>query len=341
MVQADVPSNSLIITAAEPIYNNLRAVIERLDVRQPQVFVEALIVEVTADKAAELGVQWQALSQGSNTVFAGTNLGTTNNLITSATNRTIGQGFNLGILKGDSLGLLAHALESDTNANILSSPNLMTLDNEEAKIVVGQNVPFITGSYSNTGSNATTATPFQTIERKDVGLTLKIKPQILDGGSVRLQIYQEVSSVLASSTSSTSGVTTNKRSIDTSVLVDKNQIAVLGGLIQDSVSDVQSKTPLLGDIPFLGGLFRYDTRQRTKTNLMVFIRPHIMLTKDSYATVTNERYEQMSKTQDDAKLTSQFMMNVEGGPQLPEMNPSLKIDGGMPAQQSAQPETAK
>ncbi|MDD5058218.1 MAG: type II secretion system secretin GspD [Sideroxydans sp.] len=341
MVQADVASNSLIITAAEPIYNNLRAVVERLDVRQPQVFVEALIVEVTADKAAELGVQWQALSQGSNTVFAGTNFGTTNNLITSATSRTIGQGFNLGILKNNSLGALAHALESDTNANILSSPNLMTLDNEEAKIVVGQNVPFITGSYSNTGSNATTATPFQTIERKDVGLTLKIKPQILDGGSVRLQIYQEVSSVLASSTSSTSGVTTNKRSIDTSVLVDKNQIVVLGGLIQDSVSDVQSKTPLLGDIPFLGGLFRYDTRQRTKTNLMVFIRPHIMLDKDSYSTVTSERYEQMSKKQDDAKLTSQFMMNVEGGPQLPEMRPSLKIDGGMPAQQSAQPETAK
>ncbi len=341
MVQADVPSNSIIITAAEPIYNNLRAVVERLDVRQPQVFVEALIVEVTADKAAELGVQWQALSQGSNTVIGGTNYGTTNNIISSAKSKTIGQGFNLGILKDGSLGVLAHALESDTNANILSSPNLMTLDNEEAKIVVGQNVPFITGSYSNTGSNATTATPFQTIERKDVGLTLKIKPQILDGGSVRLQIYQEVSSVLASSTSSTSGVTTNKRSIDTSVLVDKNQIVVLGGLIQDSVNNVQSKTPLLGDIPFLGGLFRYDTRQRTKTNLMVFIRPHIMLTKDSYATVTNERYEQMSKKQEDAKLPTQFMMNVEGGPKLPEIRPSLKIDGDMPAQESAQPETAK
>ncbi len=346
MVQADVASNSLIITASEPIYNNLRAVIERLDVRQPQIFVEALIVEVTADKAAELGVQWQAVSQGNTTVVGGTNFGTTNNIIGVATSNgaSIGPGLNLGILAGGSLGILAHALESDTNANILSAPNLMTLDNEEASIVVGQNVPFITGSYSNTGANSSTATPFQTIERKDVGLTLKIKPQILSGGSVRLKIYQEVSSVLASSASSTSGVTTNKRSIDTNVLVDKNQIVVLGGLIQDSVNDVQSKTPLLGDIPVLGTLFRYDTRQRTKTNLMVFIRPVIMRDQAAYAAVTNERYDQMRNKEDAAKLSSKFMLPIEGGPQLPEKQPALKIDSSMdeniPAA-SAQPEKAK
>lgn len=340
MVQADVASNSLIVTASEPIYNNVRAIIERLDVRQPQIYVEALIVEVTADKAAELGVQWQALSQGSNTVFGGTNFGTSNNIITSAASRTIGQGFNLGILKNGSLGVLAHALESDSNANILSSPNLMTLDNEEASIVVGQNVPFVTGQYAQTGQT-TTATPFQTIERKDVGLTLKIKPQIHDGGSVRLKIYQEVSSVLASSSSSTSGVTTNKRSIDTSVMVDKDQIVVLGGLIQDSVNDVQGKTPLLGDLPLIGGLFRYDTRQRTKTNLMVFIRPHIMRDQASYAAMTDERYEKMRNAQGAASLPQRFLLPVEGGPQLPQTGASLRMDGDMSAQEPVSAETSK
>ena len=190
IVQADISSNSLIITAAEPIYNNLRTVIERLDVRRPQIFVEALIVEVTADKAAEFGVQWQNLTNvagaGSH-IVGGTNFGATGTNIIGASRdiTTIGQGLNIGVAKGSmtlpngvtvlNLGMLARALESDSNANILSSPNLMTLDNEEAKIVVGSNVPFVTGQYAQTGST-TTATPFQTIERKDVGLTLKIKP---------------------------------------------------------------------------------------------------------------------------------------------------------------------
>ncbi|HLP97894.1 MAG TPA: type II secretion system secretin GspD [Sideroxyarcus sp.] len=336
-IQADAASNSLIITASEPIYNNLRAVIERLDVRRPQIFVEALIVEVTADKAAEFGVQWQSLNGANKTganIIGGTNFGTANNIIDASTNiGTVGQGLNVGVVKGTAtlpglgtvlnLGALAHALETDTQANILSAPNLMTLDNEEAKIVVGQNVPFVTGQYAQTGSS-TTATPFQTIERKDVGLTLKIKPQIMEGGSVRLSIYQEVSSV--SKDANTSGVVTNKRSIESNILVDKDQIVVLGGLIQDSVSDVKSQTPLLGDIPLLGSLFRYETRQRTKTNLMVFIRPYVMLDKESYAAVTNERYEQMRGAEKDAKLSKNLLLPVTGGPELP----GLKLDSTMP-----------
>jgi general secretion pathway protein D len=318
MIQADTSSNSLIVTASEPVYNNIRSVIERLDVRRPQIFVEALIVEVTADKASEFGVQWQNLTgvNGTN-IIGGTNFGTTNNIIGVSKDITsVGQGLNIGIVRGTTtiggvsilnLGMLAHALESDTNANILSAPNLMTLDNEEAKIVVGQNVPFVTGSYAQTGS-ATTATPFQTIERKDVGLTLKIKPQIMQGGTVKLQIYQEISNVVASSASSTAGVTTNKRSIESNIMVDDNQIVVLGGLIQDSVNDVASKTPLLGDIPLLGNLFRYETRQHTKTNLMVFIRPYVMYQQDGYRKITDDRYDMMSKRREEARMPDHLIL---------------------------------
>jgi general secretion pathway protein D len=321
IIQADIATNSLIITASEPVYNNIRAVIDKLDVRRPQVFVEALIVEVTADKAAEFGIQWQDLSganQGGTNIIGGTNFGSTSNIIGASKNiSTVGQGLNIGLVRGTTtlpgvgtvlnLGMLARALESDTNANILSSPNLMTLDNEEAKIVVGQNVPFITGQYAQTGS-ATTATPFQTIERKDVGLTLKIKPQIMQGNSVKLQIYQEVSNVVSSSISSTAGITTNKRSIESNILVDENQIVVLGGLIQDSVTDVASKTPLLGDIPLLGNLFRYETRQHTKTNLMVFIRPYIMYQTDSHQKLVNERYDQMEQRRKDARMPDHWIL---------------------------------
>lgn len=342
IVQADVSSNSLIITASEPIFKNLRSVIERLDVRRPQVFVEALIVEVTADKAAEFGVQWQTLTNNAgNRIVGGTNFGTSSNIINLATSPTptVGAGLNIGVVNGSSnvpgvgqvlnLGMLARALETDSNANILSSPNLLTLDNEEAKIVVGQNVPFITGSYAQT-AGGTTATPFQTIERKDVGLTLKIKPQILEGGSVRLQIYQEVSSVVTG-VANTAGVTTNKRSIESNILVDKEQIVVLGGLIQDSVNDVKNQMPLLGDIPILGRLFSYESRQRSKTNLMVFIRPYVMRNQESYEAITKKRYEQMGDAQKGAALTYNFMLPVEGGPQLDPLKPSLKIDGDMPA----------
>ncbi len=343
MIQADTASNALIITASEPVYNNLRSVIEKLDVRRPQVFVEALIVEVTADKAAEFGVQWQNLTgvnKGGTNIIGGTNFGTTSNIISAPTNLTsVGQGLNIGIVNGSTtipgagasgaaltvlnLGMLAHALETDTNANILSAPNLMTLDNEEAKIVVGQNVPFITGQYAQTGST-TTATPFQTIERKDVGLTLKIKPQIMQGGTVKLQIYQEVSSVVASATTS-AGFITNKRSIESSILVDDNQIVVLGGLIQDSVNDIANKTPLLGDIPLLGNLFRYETRQHTKTNLMVFIRPYIMYQADGYQKITDDRYEQMGKKREAARLPDHLILpNDDKNKSLPP-KPEIKV----------------
>ncbi len=343
MIQADAATNALIITASDAVYNNLRAVIEMLDMRRAQVFVEALIAEVTADKAAEFGIQWQELNginRAGVNVIGGTNYGApgtagSGNIITAAGNiSTVGQGLNIGIVRGTTtipgmpgtvlnLGMLARFLENDVKGNILSTPNLLTLDNEEAKIIIGENVPFITGSYAQTG-NANTAAPFQTIERKDVGLTLRIKPQISQGGSVKLQVYQEISSVQNQTLNNAAGVITNKRSLESTVLVDEGQIIVLGGLIQDSVSNGEDKVPFFGDIPLFGNLFRHEKRQRTKTNLMVFIRPYVMRDAQSYQGVTQDRYEYLRGEQIKGKLPSSFMLPDMPAPTLPPI--SLKSE---------------
>ena len=347
IIQADAASNALIITASSAIYNNLRAVIEMLDVRRAQVFVEALIVEVTADKAAEFGVQWQDLTginRNGAQVIGGTNFGGADNNIIGATKNigTIGQGLNIGVVNGTmtipgvgtvlNLGVLARALETDANANILSTPNLLTLDNEEAKIVIGQNVPFITGSYAQTGS-ATTASPFQTIERKDVGLTLRIKPQISEGGVVKLQVFQEVSSVQDQTINNSAGIVTNKRSLESTVLVDEGQIVVLGGLIQDSVTNGEDRVPLLGSIPLIGGLFRHETRRRTKTNLMVFIRPYIMRTASATQGLTQDRYEYLRGEQQQSQLPSRLMLPDMPAPEIAPFK--LKRELSLPAAPAA------
>jgi len=351
MIQADAASNALIITSSDAVYNNLRTVVEMLDVRRAQIFVEALIAEVTADKAAEFGIQWQALNginrPGAN-VIGGTNFGTQGaggaagapggNIISAATNiGTVGQGLNIGVVRGSmnipgigtvlNLGMLARVLENDVNANILSTPNLLTLDNEEAKIIIGQNVPFITGSYAQTGG-AATATPFQTIERKDVGLTLRIKPQVSEGGTIKLQVYQEVSSVQTQTINNAAGVITNKRSLESTVLVDEGQIIVLGGLIQDSVTNGVDKVPVLGDIPLLGNLFRHEVRQHTKTNLMVFIRPYVMRDGQAHQGLTQDRYDYLRGEQLKSQLPSQFMLPDMAAPAMPPL--SLKLDNPKP-----------
>ncbi len=329
MVQADPASNAVIISAPDAIFANLKAVIEKLDVRRAQVYVEALVVEVTADKAAEFGIQWQSISDLSSNEtrpIGGTNFGVPGggtNIIDAARNLgSVGPGLNIGLVRGQitlpgigtvaNLSVLARALESDAKANILSTPNLLTLDNEEAKIVVGQNVPFITGQYAQTGS-ATTATPFQTIERRDVGLTLRIRPQISEGGAVRLQIYQEVSSV--QDRLNPAGIITNKRSIESTVLVDHGQIVALGGLVQDGTDTSVEKVPVLGDIPLLGMLFRYETRRQTKTNLMVFLRPVVVRESAAYGPITSERYRDM--------LEEQKKTKPEPHPVLPDVEPPL------------------
>jgi general secretion pathway protein D len=352
MVQADTTNNALIIMAPEPVYNNLRAVIERLDSRRAQVFVEALIVEVTSDKAAEFGIQWQVLSglnrnrsgvQG----FGGTNFGTrsstnSSNIVDASVNLgSLGQGLNLGILNGtitipglgviSNLGLLIRALENDTTANILSTPTLLTLDNEEARIIVGQNVPFITGQYSTTGQTATVQ-PFQTIERRDVGLVLRVKPQITEGGTVRLGIYQEVSRV---EDTSSAGPILSKRALESSVVIDDQQIVVLGGLIQDSMNDGTQKLPYAGDVPVFGSLFRYDTRARTKTNLMIFLKPTIVRGTTEGRTLTSERYDYLRGEQSEIAPPERWFWKDPTAPVLP---PQGTMQGTPQAAPIGQPE---
>ena len=329
MVQADAATNALIINAPDVIYNSLRAVIEKLDTRRAQVFVEALIVEVMADKAAEFGIQWMAPigSGGPNSaVVGGTNFGSGgSNIVQLAGGSTLpAAGLNLGLLRRftvggkevETLAVLARALQSDVNANVLATPNLLTLDNEEAKIVIGQNVPFITGQYAQTGTT-TTPSPFQTIERKDVGLTLKVKPQVSESGTVKLVIYQELSSV--SDTTNNAGLITSKRSIDSTVLVDDGRIVVLGGLIQDTLQDGLDKVPGLGDVPVLGNLFRYEKRKRVKTNLMVFLRPYVLRSDTASDALTGDRYEYLRHEMVTTQEKRQSLLPDMPVPQLPEL----------------------
>ncbi len=306
-IQADAATNALIITAPEPQYRQLRAVIDKLDARRAQVFVESLIAEVSVDKAAEFGIQWQsALGKAGDGVIGllGTNFSSAGkNIISLATGAASGtvapaRGFNFGAVQDINgvyvLGFLARFLEDSGSGNVLSTPNLLTLDNEEAKIVIGQNVPFVTGQFTNssTGSSATVS-PFQTIERKDVGLTLKVKPQISENGTVKLTIYQEVSSVLASTLNNVLGPTTNKRTIESNVLVDDGSIVVLGGLLQDEYSGNAEKIPGLGDVPLFGNLFKSEARSRKKTNLMVFLRPVVVRDSREVDKLSLDRYDMM------------------------------------------------
>jgi general secretion pathway protein D len=351
IVQADPSTNSLIITAPEPIYRNLRSIIEKLDVRRAQVFVESLIVEVSTDKAAEFGIQFQGLSGvGSDgvRVIGGTNFnapGSGANILGAATNLgSVGRGLNIGVIDGQvnipgigtisNLGFLARALESKANANILSTPNILTLDNEEAKIVIGQNVPFITGQFTNSGGNGATVNPFQTIERQDVGLTLRVKPQVSEGGIVKLGIFQEVSSVVDST--NVSGIITNKRSIESNVLVESGNIIVLGGLVEDRVTGNEEKVPGLGDVPVLGQFFRYDNRRRQKTNLMVFLRPVVVRNEDQAQGIVTNRYDYMRQLQRENQPENRFGLPNMEAPVLPTRRPQPVA----PAAQAPAPKSA-
>jgi general secretion pathway protein D len=332
-IQADPATNALIITAPEPQYRQLRSVIDKLDQRRAQVFVESLIAEVSADKAAEFGVQWMSGTgtNGSTVGVMGTNfaVGGTN-LFSLAAGAASGNyapstGFNLAIGQQRNgalaLGALARFLQTNGDANVLSTPNLLTLDNEEAKIVIGQNVPFVTGQYTANNSNAGAVNPFQTIERKDVGLTLRVKPQISENGTVKMQIFQEVSSI-DSKSSSTAGLITNKRSIESSVLVDDGSIVVLGGLLQDDTTNSQEKVPGLGDIPIFGNLFKAETRSRKKTNLMVFLRPVVVRDGAATEALSLGRYEQMRLNQQGFQPTPTGALPVQGSAVLPPAPPT-------------------
>lgn len=328
-VQADPSTNSLIITASEPQYRQLRAVIDRLDGKRAQVLVEALIAEVSADKAAQFGVQWQGLLGGKEGQFIGTNsnvLGAASNILGLRLGAnpagSLPQGLNAAstvTIAGQTvLGFLANFLQTNDDANVLSTPNLLTLDNEEAKIIIGQNVPFPTGQYTNTGSATNTVNPFTTVERKDVGLTLRVRPTINEDNTVKLQIFQEVSTVQPGTLTNQFGPTTNKRSIESNVVVDDGSVIVLGGLLQDEYGNQTDKIPLAGDIPVVGALFRNETRTRKKTNLMVFLRPVVIRDNNTSDMLTYDRYESIRSIQSRTQPTENiFLNNVREAPSLP------------------------
>ncbi len=331
-IQADPATNSLVITAPEPLYKQVRSLIDQLDSRRAQVYIESMIVEVSGGDAAEFGFQWQGLLGQSGDklgLVAGTNFTTSTSpsiiaVNTAAASGTVslGTGLNIGLLNSVngvvSLAAIARAMQTTSDTNIVSTPNLITLDNEEAKIVVGENVPFITGQFTSTGTS--TSNPFQTIERKDVGITLRIKPQIGEGGAIRMTLFQEQSSVKDQATgTANAGPSTSKRSIEGTVTVDDGQILVLGGLIEDRYVTTKNKVPLLGDIPFLGALFRSESRERKRSNLMVFLRPIVMRDADTANRFSQDRYEQIRGQQKAAQPTPSLVLPINESPVAPAM----------------------
>lgn len=334
-VQADATTNTLLIAAPEPVYRGLRKMIDLLDQRRAQVLVESLIVEVTESNAAELGIQW--MTGGRRGFFGGANFdGTGFNANASTTIDALPGGLNLGIMNGSitlpgvgevaNLRLLARALQTDGGANILSTPNLLTLDNEKASIMVGQTVPFISGQYVTDGGGGSN-NPFQTIEREDIGLMLNIRPQVSEGGTIQLDIYQEVSNIDSAASSNAGGIVTNKRAIETSVLLDDGQIMVLGGLLEDSVTTGVDSVPILGDIPLLGKLFQYDRRQRTKTNLMVFLRPYIIRNAAAGRGLTQDRYDFMRRAQARVQPGQHWALPDMNAPILPPPDVPAAVRG--------------
>lgn len=335
-IQADEAANALVITAPPDVMKSLRSVIQQLDIRRAQVLVEGIIAEVSMEKAAELGVQFRvgAGVEGDAGGLAITNFnkaGTGLSQISTSENPlgAVGDGLALGYIDGTlsvlgneilDIRALLKALRSDASTNVLSTPSLMTLDNEEAEIVVGQNVPFVTGSFTSTVDSATN--PFQTIQRQDIGITLRVRPQINEGDAVKLDIQQEVSS-LAPSVEQSSDLITNKRSIKTTVMVDDGDIVVLGGLIDDSHNESVQKVPVLGDIPVLGALFRYKSTNKIKRNLMVFIRPQISRTSARSIALTTEKYNYIRARELVTRERGVSLMTKEESPLLPTLEEML------------------
>jgi general secretion pathway protein D len=340
-IQADEATNALIITAAPAKFDSLRRIITQLDIRRAQVLIEAIMAEVSTGLSKELGVQFAYVptERSSGTTPAVGELFTNSSaniagLIAGGTDAALSavtSGFFVGAAKlsgKDRFAALLRALEGDSATNILSTPQLLTLDNEEAEIIVAQNVPFITGQYTNTGSGTDTAVnPFQTIEREDVGITLRITPQINEGDSVILNVEQEASSLSPSPIAS--DLITNKRSIKTTVLAQNEQTIVLGGLIEDTYTDDVQKVPLLGDIPLLGHLFRSTNTTKSKQNLMVFIHPVIIRNPETATYATNAKYSFLRARQIEAEINDRGL--IENGarllPDLDELVTQIPVGG--------------
>lgn len=342
-IQADESTNALVITAPPDIMRTLKRVIGQLDIRRAQVLVEAIIAEVGEDTARDLGVQWvfagdtdsgrgpvgvinysnsgSPIADVANAVISAESGGTVPTLLDGAL-----VGFGQFGSNSFNYAAVINALASDTNTNILSTPTLVTLDNEEAEIVIGENVPFVTGSFTSTGAGNNATNPFQTIQREDVGLTLKIKPQINEGDAMRLDIEQEVSSI-ADSVAGASDIITNKRSIKTNVMVDDGQVVVLGGLIEETINESVQKVPLLGDVPYLGALFRSKTSDVRKTNLMVFIHPVILRDPETMNSYTNAKYNDIRVIQMEQNNDGVNMLPGKQQPVLPNIKDYTVMPG--------------
>jgi len=330
-IQADADTNALIITAPPDEMRSILAVIEQLDIRRAQVLVEAIIAELSENNTNALGVNFAVDGTGSGRPAAYTNLGGATqalaaNVAASQTGNIAGAGLATGLSlalgkvgNGVNFGFLVSAIASDSDNNILSTPTLVTMDNQEAEIVVGQNVPFVTGQQLSSSND----NPFQTIERQDIGISLKVKPQINEGNNIKMDIEQEVSDVSATAVTGASDITTNKRSIKTTVLVEDGQTLVLGGLIDDQINNTSEKVPLLGDIPLLGGLFRYNTAKKLKRNLMVFMHPTILRDPEDADFYSRSKYEELRSAQL-GQFGEEALIN-RPAPRLPELH--LYFDG--------------
>jgi general secretion pathway protein D len=348
-IQVHEETNSLIITAAPSIFRELSSVVTQLDIRRAQVMVEAVIAEVSDDLADELGVQFQSTSLDNRAdgsvgtgVIGGTNLpiGASGGIIAAAQNPlSVGSGLNLGFVDGTvrlpigengamvdvlQLGVLIRALRGDSRANILSQPSIITLDHHEAEFKVAQEVPFITGQFTNTGSGGSTQpqNPFQTIDRKDVGLILRVTPHVNEGDAVRLDIVQEVSSLLPQ-VQGAADLITNKREIRTSVMIPDGGLLVLGGLTSEEVGESVQGVPGLSRIPILGNLFKTRKTTRSRRTLMVFLRPYILRDAAAEAALTNEKYNYLRNEQ--MRMRERYDGKIRGGdlPSVPENSNDL------------------
>jgi general secretion pathway protein D len=315
LIWAEPETNSLVITAPPKTMRSLMQVVDRLDVRRAQVIIEAMLVEVSTDASRDLGVNWIVDGSGDNFLvglfnqpIAGTSIADIAAGVVAGQNDPADAagaapgGFSLGGGRikdsGTNFAAILRALASNGDTNVVSMPSVITLDNEEAQIKVAQEVPFLTGTFTNTGGAGGAVNPFQTIERKEVGNILKITPQITDEDTILLKIEQEASGIAAAAAQvSSTDLVTNKRTISTRVLVDDGGMIVLGGLIEDRLTESEQRVPLLGKIPVIGALFRVRNTQKTKTNLMVFIRPRVLRTAEQAATETNSKYNYLRNLQ--------------------------------------------
>ena len=345
-IQADEDTNALIITAPPDEMRSILAVIEQLDIRRAQVLVEAIIAELSANNSSQLGVNFAVNGADQDRPIAFTNLGgaTQQALGLAAAAQSAGSGVGgaalasgAGLGNGLSLalgrfgsggvdfGFLLSAIASDSDNNILSTPTLMTMDNQEAEITVGQNVPFVTGRQLSSANN----NPFQTIERQDIGITLKVKPQINEGDNIKMEIEQEVSDVANTAVTGAADIVTNTRSIKTTVLVEDGQTLVLGGLIDDQVNDTRDKVPFLGDIPLLGSLFRYRTTSKRKRNLMVFLHPTILRDPETASYYSRSKYDDVRTAQ--LGLFEDRRLETAERPPLPDLHlyyEGARVGGG-------------